>query len=445
MGIFDWLYRKREKNVQENHFEKMLNNKDVEALINALNDTGYYASRQAAKALGDIGDPRAVTPLINLLKGSDYYKRNTHYIAHALIQIGKPAVGPLIESFNEITRFAIEILGQIGDQRGIEPLVNVLKNKKYSWYWRSASAEALDKIGWQPQNTKEKVCYCVAKEDWDQCVTYGEAAVEMLIADLDRLGSPNHPGPEYSTLVKIGNPAVKPLINFLKQECKRTKLSEKLELAVQALGEIGDPYAIEPLINAFTNRDGTLYYNTLVVAALGKFGDKKAIEPLVNLLSSDDIDNEQIRRSQAYIMRNIVENLEKLGWEPNTNEAGASYWAVKQRIDKCTQLGSAAVKPLIRLLRFECGKEGEIVAHNTFPAIALGEIGDFRAIEPLISALNVHYWQEGRPLQKAAAEALNKITGKNFGDNYDHWKKWWKEEHVINDREKLKEKTDAGN
>jgi hypothetical protein len=88
MGFFEWLSRPNVKRLEENN--------DVEGLIRAL---GYEKNSvvriQAAQALGKIGDPRAVDPLIAALK--DYSLCDT--VAEALGEIGDPrAVVPLIEA-----------------------------------------------------------------------------------------------------------------------------------------------------------------------------------------------------------------------------------------------------------------------------------------------------------------------------------------------------------
>lgn len=43
------------------------------ALVAALSDKSYLVQKEAARALGDIGDERAVGPLINLVEGSFHY------------------------------------------------------------------------------------------------------------------------------------------------------------------------------------------------------------------------------------------------------------------------------------------------------------------------------------------------------------------------------------
>jgi hypothetical protein len=49
--------------------------------------------------------------------------------------------------------------------------------------------------------------------------------------------------------------------------------------------------------------------------------------------------------------------------------------------------------------------------------------GDPRAVEPLIAALKDEKFQ----FKARAAEALKKITGKDFGQKPEEWQKWWME------------------
>jgi hypothetical protein len=56
-------------------------------------------------------------------------------------------------------------------------------------------------------------------------------------------------------------------------------------------------------------------------------------------------------------------------------------------------------------------------------AIALGKIGDHRAVEPLIAALKY----KDANVRKSAAEALGKVTGKYFGEEPAKWQAWWAE------------------
>lgn len=73
----------------------------IQALIRALADTddrteagGYPLRRNAARALGKLGDRRAVSPLIQSLKCSDYYVREA--AAQALEALGDPSCIPAL-------------------------------------------------------------------------------------------------------------------------------------------------------------------------------------------------------------------------------------------------------------------------------------------------------------------------------------------------------------
>ena len=76
----------------------------------------------AARVLGEIGDERAVEPLIEALS---YDEGGWHdYEVHVA---------------------AAEALGNIGDKRAVEPLIKVLSDA--GWKVREVAAEALKKLG----------------------------------------------------------------------------------------------------------------------------------------------------------------------------------------------------------------------------------------------------------------------------------------------------------
>lgn len=56
-------------------------------------------------------------------------------------------------------------------------------------------------------------------------------------------------------------------------------------------------------------------------------------------------------------------------------------------------------------------------------AISLGVRKDLRAIEPLIHTLK----DEELYVQDCASESLTKITGQDFGKDYEKWKEWWEQ------------------
>lgn len=100
----------------------------------------------AMKTLGEIGDSRAIAPLIEQLRNPD--KDLAAGASDALVKIGKPAVEPLIKNFDvNNDGFAIT-LGKIGDERAVDVLIKSLviypTEKKID---TDAESEALVKIG----------------------------------------------------------------------------------------------------------------------------------------------------------------------------------------------------------------------------------------------------------------------------------------------------------
>lgn len=210
----------------------------VEPLINALRDPDADLRRSAAVALGRIGKP-AVEALIVALSdpnvdvrghaidalvkiGSDHtieplIRRSA---TDALVQIGKPAIEPLISTLSnsdaDVRRNTVIALGEIGDAHAVEPLVSALSDPDANVRYRAAIA--LGKIG--------------------------EPAVEPLVSALsDRVANVR-----YSTayaLQQIGIRAIEPLINALSNPDANIRGS-----AAYALAEIGHTRAVEPLINA---------------------------------------------------------------------------------------------------------------------------------------------------------------------------------------------------
>lgn len=171
--------------------EKKADEAEIQRLIQELGDEDWEVRRDAAKALGKIGDARAVEPLIQVLrkeaqafkslryKGYERWKmlRNARRygggegaateplieaqvdyqvdyidvceaVAEALVKLGKPAVEPLIKVLGYkdqyVRRAAVEVLGEIRDARAVKPLIKVLLE---NWEMREAAAVALVKIG----------------------------------------------------------------------------------------------------------------------------------------------------------------------------------------------------------------------------------------------------------------------------------------------------------
>lgn len=197
----------------------------MDSLIEALGDEDLVKRSSAAQALSQIGDPRAVEPLIEFMKKE---KRLSRYAVRYLSMIGEPAVKPLIEALRDenslIRRLASSGLGRIGEP-AVEPLIKTLEDEDENV--RYGAVDALGRIG-DPR------------------------AVEPLIKTL---GDKEVGRAAWSALSKMGRPAVKPLIKALKDEDPRVR-----EGAARALGELSDPRAIEPLEKALEDKNRSVFW-----------------------------------------------------------------------------------------------------------------------------------------------------------------------------------------
>jgi HEAT repeat protein len=164
-------------------------------------------------------------------------------------------------------------------------------------------------------------------------------------------------------LVRIGAPAVEPLIAALQDEKDAVR-----QAAVKVLGEIGDARVVEGLLTRL--EDESWIVRGSAAEALGRIGDARAVEGLLTQLEDED---EGVRGSAA-------EALGRIG------DARAIGGLLARLEDK---------DPSVRWMAAE----------------ALGRIGDARAMEPLTAALQ----DSDGDVRRAATEALVKIGAPAVG------------------------------
>jgi HEAT repeat protein len=166
-------------------------------------------------------------------------------------------------------------------------------------------------------------------------------------------------------------------------------------IAAEALGRFREERTVDPLIDllkAHLPYDDEPYVRVCqeAIRSLGRLGDWRAVEPLLNVFGSA---NEDLRREAA-------DALDKIGWRPDTGQAGASYWAARHDWLKCIDIGGPAVVPLCALLT-TADATTRLRAVET-----LGEIGDRRAVPTLAQCLRD--WRFTR--RETIVQALAKIT-----------------------------------
>ncbi len=299
----------------------------VKHLTPLLTHENLEVREWAAIALGRIGDPATVEPLITALADR---KNNSHYFLEALEKIGKPAAEPLHayikrEKDTSSLVYAIRSLAEIGDPRSGKLAIDIyhkVKDSDFSGpifgisgkeYALQALAKALVKYGGRP----------------------GAEMVLPLLINRDSLKR----GEAKKALRETGGPIV---IEVLSEEFARPDSQLRDEVAV-ILGILGDRRPVKHLLEM--TEDKSREKRWAAVAALGKTGAPEAIPILVSCLADSDYN---VATSAVQVLYNI---------------------------------GEPAVEPLIKLVN------DEDALGRGYAAEILGRLNDRRAVEPLKAAL----------------------------------------------------------
>lgn len=189
---------------------------EIDIQIDLLNDPDWVVRREAVITLGEMGDERCIEPLAKALRDGDWQVREV--AVEAMGQVGSPAVELLVKLLRDwdVRKYAILALGKIRDERVLDPLMLQLRSDEF-------------------------------KDD------------------------------AINALVELGVPAVPRLVTALRDKDENVRKS-----AVLALGRIKSGEAIDPLIEMVGDKDW--FTRLTAAAALESIGDERgrvAIKPLL--------------------------------------------------------------------------------------------------------------------------------------------------------------------
>ncbi|MCK6625571.1 MAG: HEAT repeat domain-containing protein [Anaerolineae bacterium] len=159
----------------------------------------YGVDAEAAEALGQLGDTRAVKPLIAALRGGDMQLREA--AVQALVKFKNTAVEPLINTLHDkdetVRSEVVDALGQLRDVRAIKPLIDALGDK--DWLVRDKAAETLGKLAvllTEPQGR------FIARHLWQEAISPDQPDIyepllsvsnRLAVLEVERLPTPKYP------------------------------------------------------------------------------------------------------------------------------------------------------------------------------------------------------------------------------------------------------------
>lgn len=205
---------------------------------------------------------------------------------------------------------------------------------------------------------------------------------------------------ELETIVGIGEVAIEPLTEALYHKEPKVRW-----IAAKALGEIGGPQVIGPLVQAAKDKSDWVRLTVAgILVKLFKPDELRISDALIELLHDDD----------SYVRDTVMQTF-AIGAIKDTRAVDTLIGLLKDknvnmRKDAATALGKTrdyrAVEPLITLLR----DPDWVVQQHAI--LALKEIADPKAIEPLLSMLK----HEVPALRVEAARALAAMGDKRAAE-----------------------------
>lgn len=263
----------------------------VERLAVTLRDGAKWVRNRTVEALAKLNTPRAIELITTALNDSDSGVFET--AVRSLMQLGEAGRQAVVVALDTIVAGSwpgtdrvvplIEALASAGERSAIGPLTEILKREDYAPVHYHA-VEALQKLEWIPTEDFAGALYWILTGDYTTKLVSlaGDVAVEWKL-----LG-------DFQEFMALGEAAFSALIFALRHHNRA--------MAAYALGEMADPRAVEPLIEAlsYTSQDYNLledntveyyesggYVREAAAWALGRIGDPRAVQPLKTQLEKE--------------------------------------------------------------------------------------------------------------------------------------------------------------
>jgi HEAT repeat protein/beta-lactamase regulating signal transducer with metallopeptidase domain len=267
---------------------------DTDTLIRGLRSADALTRGACAWALGEKGDPRAVEPLIDVLGDVDPTVRE--WSLRALGDIQDPeAVEPVIDRLDDqdanVREWAARALGDLEDERAVEPLIDALDDQDSQV--REWAARSLG--GFRDERALQPLTDSL--DDPDPQVQEWAARSLGDYGDTDDLPDwkqggqrePLMPGAHRQNR-QVGDPeTIEALIRSLSND-----ESDVREWATRSLGNLDDGRSVPHLVDLLQDESDDV--REWAARSLGAIGDPRAVNPLIHSLEDD---NSQVREWSA--------------------------------------------------------------------------------------------------------------------------------------------------
>jgi len=387
------------------------------SLTRLANDTDPPTRLAAATSLCQLGDPAGLDFLAKML--SDEQPNFQYAAAAVIVRIEGPrAIGILMEAATngsaQICQLVTNLLVLREDVSADEWLKGIAAEGNERWFLRMRSAEALAKLK-EPRAIEPTIALLednnfqlrLVAADALRQIGDGRAVMPLaksaavygyseqrdgFLAALIEIGKRGGAMPAFLEALKPPPPPPPP---------EDPKAGEVLEvfttcptaqpLIAQALGEIGDKEAVDPLIARLSDPASSSELCEKAAEALGRLGDARAEPVLLSTLQS----------KETSVRQAAVSALGALGQATSAAAVVAmlrdSDWTVRDRaVNAAAQIGAATVEPLLAL------HNDPDPAVRTMVARALGKVADPRTVDPLLPMLE----DSDTNVREAAATAL---------------------------------------
>ena len=368
-------------------------------LLQSLKREKAQIKLASVRLLGWVGDERAVEPLVNLLQEDELQED----IMEALLILGRGgvihALIPFLDSPDNIIRRCIShLLGEIGDSNAVEALIKSLSDE--DGHVRGNSMIALGKIKDRRAITP---LMDFLNDEYDDVQESAVTAIVEIGAEVEQLLpmlSSKVSNLRKNIALILGRIRAKKAVSALGFIIK-DESPEVREAAVKALGMIGGDEAGRFLISALTDEKPRVKMASAI--AIGEIGYKKGIDSLIILLKDE---NSRVRASVA---RGIGKLKNPDAVLPLIELLDDKDHMV--RISVIEALGEirdmSALPYLLRLLR-EKDPELKKITIRTLSKLAFNQVQAIEILKELLPLLSDRDWG----VRKAALEILGRFSEK---------------------------------